>query len=371
MPDPAKTAASLRRLLSKLEEQIVHKRRPMFEGQNMTYRRQQMQESSYREADRLEKVKRTVEALADMWELREVPDLLQKVTSRALIEDLRIFRGLPGYNPELKRFYAAGLDSDEKVAEAHELLCKLGEVLPDPEKEVHEKIRLMEAEHRLQTGRGWFWTPSAVALRMIDEAGICADHKILEPSAGLGDIVDQLPHGKAWRDNISVVEANYSRREVLELKGYQVAGTDFLEMGQGGWNRILMNPPFENFQDIEHVRHAYKLLAPGGRIVAVMSPGPFFRGEKKALEFREWLDGKGWSEDLPAGSFKEAGTGVATKLVVIDKPGEEELDPSFEVPFNGVANSEVLLSDMQVARRRQPRQLNFFTDAGMPLNLGM
>lgn len=87
-----------------------------------------------------------------------------------------------------------------------------------------------------------------------------------------------------------------------------------------GYNRIYMNPPFEEGQDIDHVQHAYKILAPGGQMVAVMSEGPFFRGDRKATEFREWLEGVGgYSEQLPEGSFKESGTGVNTRLVVIMK----------------------------------------------------
>ena len=60
-----------------------------------------------------------------------------------------------------------------------------------------------------------------------------------------------------------------------------------------------MNPPFSNRRDIEHVRHAYELLKPGGRIVAIMGEGSFFGSDKKATEFREWLDSlNGTSEKL-------------------------------------------------------------------------
>ena len=46
-----------------------------------------------------------------------------------------------------------------------------------------------------------------------------------------------------------------------------------------GYDRIIMNPPFSNRQDAEHVRHAYELLRPNGRIVAIMGEGVFF-GDK-------------------------------------------------------------------------------------------
>jgi len=48
-------------------------------------------------------------------------------------------------------------------------------------------------------------------------------------------------------------------RKILEVKGFNVVGNDFLEHKKS-YDRIVMNPPFENFQDIDHVRHAYDLL---------------------------------------------------------------------------------------------------------------
>jgi hypothetical protein len=64
-----------------------------------------------------------------------------------------------------------------------------------------------------------------------------------------------------------------------------------------------MNPPFEKGQDIEHVRHAYDQLKPGGRVVAIMSEGPFFRSDKKATEFRDWLESRRRHQ-------REAGRGI-------------------------------------------------------------
>tara|TARA_R110000737_G_scaffold152329_2_gene181609 strand:- start:4874 stop:8530 length:3657 start_codon:yes stop_codon:yes gene_type:complete len=82
-----------------------------------------------------------------------------------------------------------------------------------------------------------------------------------------------------------------------------------------------MNPPFENFQDIEHVQHAFSLLKPGGKLVAIMGAG-VKNSRKKAVEFREWLDNAGsYIEDLPDGSFKTSDrpTGVSTVMVTIEK----------------------------------------------------
>jgi len=92
------------------------------------------------------------------------------------------------------------------------------------------------------------------------------------------------------------------------------------------YDRIVMNPPFSNGQDAEHIQHAYELLKPGGKLVAIAGEGIFFRNDAKAMAFREWLDQVGGtSEKLPEGTFKDsslmATTGANTRMVVVEKAG--------------------------------------------------
>ena len=89
----------------------------------------------------------------------------------------------------------------------------------------------------------------------------------------------------------------------------------------GPFDRIVMNPPFSKGADIAHVRHAFDhYLKPGGRLVAIMSEGPFFRQDRAATDFRNWLHQQGGdAEPLPAGSFRDSGTGVNARIVVVDK----------------------------------------------------
>ena len=71
---------------------------------------------------------------------------------------------------------------------------------------------------------------------------------------------------------------------------------------------------------MKHIQHAYSLLAPGGRMVAIMSPSPFFRMDKNSEAFRSWFYSlNGLEIDLPKNSFKESGTGVNAKIIVLDK----------------------------------------------------
>jgi hypothetical protein len=168
---------------------------------------------------------------------------------------------------------------------------------------------------------GYFPTPKKTVDRMLEEAAIEPGMKVLEPSAGKGNIADiiKAEHPDAGIETIEMVG---DLRNVLEAKGHKIVGYNALEH-TGEYDRIVMNPPFEKGADMDHVRHAFDTnLKPGGKLVSIMSEGPFFRNDKKAKEFREWLDEVGgWSEKLPDGAFKssERPTGVSTRMVVIDK----------------------------------------------------
>lgn len=182
----------------------------------------------------------------------------------------------------------------------------------------------VKAKERALIGRkidGFFPTPRSVIDHMLDLAEIKKGMTVLEPSAGKGDILDAVRerHPDA---QVEAVELVSMLCDIITAKGHQVVASDFLTHS-GQYDRIVMNPPFERGQDIDHVRKAFDLLAPGGRVVAVMSEGPFFREDTKSSEFREWLDEVGGTSEQMAEAFKgkEAfrQTGVNTRLVVITK----------------------------------------------------
>lgn len=190
-------------------------------------------------------------------------------------------------------------------------------------KENEDPIKAMERKLIGRDIAGFFPTPRPLIERMLDEADIQDGHKVLEPSAGKGDILDAVKarHPEADAEGL---EINSDLRGIIEAKGHKLAGHDFMEH-KGEYDRVVMNPPYESGQDAEHVRHAFGMLKPGGRLVAVISEGPFFRQDKKSQEFRDWLDALGGtSEKLPEGSFAGKDsfrqTGVNTRLVVVTKP---------------------------------------------------
>ena len=70
------------------------------------------------------------------------------------------------------------------------------------------------------------FTPLSVAEQLIQYAKIDSNSRVLEPSAGIGNIADQI---KQHTSNIDVCEQMYHFSQLLELKGYNVVGSDFLE----------------------------------------------------------------------------------------------------------------------------------------------
>lgn len=174
-----------------------------------------------------------------------------------------------------------------------------------------------------KVGQDFFPTPTAVAEQMVELAGVVPGMKVLEPSAGNGNIAQALQAAGA---EVEVAELSSSLREVLEAKGFTVVAQDFMELTEGAYDAIVMNPPFSNNQDIEHVRHAYTLLKPGGKLVAIVGEGAFFRSGKTEEAFRDWLDDQGADvERLPEGTFTDRKlmntTGANARMVVLEKPG--------------------------------------------------
>ncbi|ENG2499820.1 PLxRFG domain-containing protein [Pseudomonas aeruginosa] len=287
-----------------------------------------------------------------------------------------------------KRLESMGIFTGSEYRSALREFAALREAPAEP-----DKIKQMERAMigRRNDGLDFFPTSDAVVESMLDAAEIGEGMSVLEPSAGMGHIADAI-RDQAGVDP-DVIELSGERRELLEAKGYRVVGSDFMDVqprssytfgdvfrapdgslgvmrGQGGlgsnrvrfqpldesgmpddrrsqymdrddlvgvehrgadsgYDRIVMNPPFSKGRDIQHVQHAYSLLKPGGRLVAIMSEGAFFQSNKAAENFRAWLDGLGaTSERLPEGSFMDpalpVNTGVNARMVVIDKPAAEE-----------------------------------------------
>lgn len=158
-----------------------------------------------------------------------------------------------------------------------------------------------------------FPTPTDLAARMVELADIEPGMRVLEPSAGTGRILEQLPEGC----EVVAVEINASLGGRLDATRRAVVIGDFLQCTPetlwGSFDRILMNPPFANADDIRHIRHALGFLKPGGKLVAICANGPRQNAQLRPLVEQH---GGEW-EDLPPDTFAASGTAVNTALFTL------------------------------------------------------
>lgn len=303
MVDGKALAAKFSAMADAMQQTIDDKRRPM--TQNATPKRLKEYMSRNLDGDNLERGQRALRALARAWERGEVPVVLAGLRRKVDIVSM-VRHGI-----ESSDYY--DVHDSGKYAETSGPAVALQKLMEgsktDAERakstERERLARIERLEHSLHGCDipGFFPTPRPLIDLMLRQAQLKPLQTALEPSAGKGDIADALiEYGLLC--SVSCCEIRPALREILEAKGHSLVGDDFLEH-HGTYDRIIANPPFENMADIDHVRHAYACLNAGGRLVFLMSNSPFFRQDKKAKNFRDWLDwvgGEYW--DAPADSFK-------------------------------------------------------------------
>lgn len=165
---------------------------------------------------------------------------------------------------------------------------------------------------------GFFPTPQPIIDEMLREVAVIGD-LVLEPSAGDGAIIKAV-QAYAPGTKVDWFELNPERAEQCRAlnSGIGVCA-DFLTITPNPvYDTVLMNPPFENGQWMEHIMHAWKFLAVGGVMIAIAPPGTDAPRTAKEKEYAAWLAAHTWvSFDLPEGSFKASGTAVSTRMLVV------------------------------------------------------
>jgi len=137
-------------------------------------------------------------------------------------------------------------------------------------------------------------TPTEIIDRMILEAGtIKGTDKILEPSAGFGHIADRLVAKTVLTpDKIDVIEPVEDLRRILYTKGYKLVGYDILKYNPNiQYDKIIMNPPFDNGSDILHLVHCYNLLKKGGKLISILPENDFLPLRQPGYEkwMKDWI----------------------------------------------------------------------------------
>lgn len=169
-------------------------------------------------------------------------------------------------------------------------------------------VKVVVADQLLQT-------PRALAARVVREAEPREGLRWLEPSAGPGRLCDAILASVAVEELVTV-EISQQVCRILSVTNptVKIFTADFLAIDAnelGTFDRIVINPPFANGDDIKHIEKAATLLKPGGILVAICAHGP-----RQQAALTQWAcDSGGFFERLEDGTFKESGTSVSTAIL--------------------------------------------------------
>lgn len=183
--------------------------------------------------------------------------------------------------------------------------------LSSEEEKIQEMKAVLKAPKNFVAAPMLYPTPAWLAEKVVELADIQPGHHVLEPSAGIGNLLKAIPCVRP-AGSVTAVEIAWSMGTYLEPYADRVLSEDFLGCNGnlGTFDRIVMNPPFNQGADIQHIRHAQTFLKPGGKLVAICANGPRQQDTLKPLA--------SYWEDLPEDTFKDAGTQVRTALLVIE-----------------------------------------------------
>ena len=182
------------------------------------------------------------------------------------------------------------------------------------------RFKTMEARHDNGTAplavssHNLFPTPPPLAARLVDLAGIQALHRVLEPSAGTGRLLDHIhPHATTTACELSqeLCGLLFHRFPHVALKCGDFLARTCADLG-GPFDRIVMNPPFQRGEDVKHILHAYSMLTPGGLLVSLCYDGATQNKKLKPV-VTTW-------ELLPPRSFACEGPSAGVALITMRKP---------------------------------------------------
>lgn len=111
-----------------------------------------------------------------------------------------------------------------------------------------------------------WYTPPALARRVVRWAALADGMRVLEPSAGRGALASEIM--RAARVDLTCIDADAANVEHLRGLGYHALCGDFLAYDRLPMADIaIMNPPYESGAEGTHVAHA---LAVAPRAIAIL-----------------------------------------------------------------------------------------------------
>ena len=184
--------------------------------------------------------------------------------------------------------------------------------------------------------KNYFPTPKAVIEKMVAPyRATIKNLNILEPSAGMGAILDYLKRNGGDVKRMWACEIDQNLKASLVGKGYKVIQDDFLNYsGSLDFGLIVMNPPFD--RGVDHILKAWEILR-NGDIVCLLNEETILNESSKARETLCSLIKSHGSVDFIGQAFEDAGrkTGVRVAMVRLTKKSQAS-----HIEFSGTATDK-------------------------------
>jgi len=186
--------------------------------------------------------------------------------------------------------------------------------------------------------------------------------EILEPSAGEGALCDEICQAfdKAGiKYNLTVIELDVINCISLRQKGYNPINLNFFDyVPDKEFDLIIQNPPFESLGFIKHLRHAQKMLAEKGKLVAVVPTDPLSFSRLKAVSEALVLDAALTLDDpfiFDAGTFVTAKS-CETRVIElrhesemkkrVDRNLKEYIEHDFTITYENCSKTRYALQNL-------------------------
>ena len=273
------------------------------------------------------------------------------------------------YGRAMRRRAGAGQDGPRTMLR---MLAAIAALEPSHTKRSEEQIRLQQ-----------FSTPLPLAYAALQAAAIRPGDTVLEPSAGTGmlAVMAECAMGNRAADNLHLNEYAQARARLLTRLFPQAVTTAFNaeaiadRLHDVTPTAVIMNPPFSATPDVDRIRHdadlrhirsAFTMLPPGGRLVSITSAHciPDDTGWQDAFGSVDGGARVVFTMAIDGRAYARRGTGFDTRLTVIDRSSEPGLDIDREAH---AANAAELL-DAVIAK--VPPRLPITPETARPIPAG-
>ena len=235
------------------------------------------------------------------------------------------------YGRAMRRRACAGQDGPRTMLR---MLAAIAALEPSHTKRSEEQIRLQQ-----------FSTPLPLAYAALQAAAIRPGNTVLEPSAGTGmlAVMAECAMGAQAAGNLHLNEYAQTRARLLTRLFPQAVTTAFNaeaiadRLHDVTPTAVIMNPPFSatpgvdrirHDADLRHIRSAFAMLPPGGRLAAITSSS-CIPGDAAWRDAFDSVDGGArvvFTMAIDGRAYARRGTGFDTRLTVLDRSSEPGID---------------------------------------------